>query len=98
MKFGFVGGSYEGRSKNINSQRTINLYPEIDQEGGKSVVALYGTPGSTEFCDIGSSVPVRQIKYVRGYLYSIFGDKFYRLDSSGTSVELGTLNSSTGYC
>lgn len=44
MEIPFVGGAYQGRSPNINAQVCQNLYPVMDQQGGK-VMALMGTPG-----------------------------------------------------
>lgn len=40
-----VGGFYEDRSKNLNAQRTVNLYPITSPEG-KQPSALYSTPGT----------------------------------------------------
>ena len=44
--FPFVGGAYTARSKTFDSQRCVNLYPELSGSGtSKSVAALFGTPG-----------------------------------------------------
>ncbi len=51
MKIPFVGGAYQGRSTNLDAQICQNLYPVIDQEGGKEVISLMGTPGLTFFSD-----------------------------------------------
>ena len=48
----FIGPAYTLRSKNLDAQRCINLYPEVDQHGGKNTVALVGTPGLTESTDL----------------------------------------------
>jgi hypothetical protein len=45
---GFVGPSYTQQSLNVDAQRTLNLYPEMDERGtGKNqeVAALVSTPG-----------------------------------------------------
>jgi len=47
MKIPFVGGAYEGRSKNVNAQACKNLYPVINQQGGKEVLSMQHTPGLT---------------------------------------------------
>lgn len=44
MKIPFVGGGYLGRSSNLDTQRCVNLYPELDKTGGKPE-CLIGTPG-----------------------------------------------------
>jgi len=96
--FNFIGGSYAGRSSDVNAQRTINLYPVIDQEGGKVPLALYGTPGFTTFCNIGGGAEVRGMIVVGSYLYAVVGSNFYQIDSSGVATDKGDLNSSTGHC
>jgi len=45
----FIGGSYSGRTTDINSQRSINQYPYIDQQEGKTVLSMVGTPGLVEY-------------------------------------------------
>ena len=47
MKIPFVGGAYEGRSKNVNAQVCKNLYPVVNQQGGKEVLSMKHTPGLT---------------------------------------------------
>ena len=47
MEIPFIGGSYQGYSKNLNSQICQNLYPVIDNQGGKSILAMEGIPGLT---------------------------------------------------
>ena len=45
----FVGPAYEVRSSRLNAQRCVNLYPELDESPkGKSVAALFDTPGLVE--------------------------------------------------
>lgn len=95
----FVGGSYEGRSTNINAQRCVNFYPVLDQQGGKVPVALMGTPGLVEFCDTGNaSSAVRGMFGLDSYLYAIVGTTAYRIDAGGTAEQIGTIETSSGYC
>lgn len=51
MEIPFIGGAYSGRSLNLNAQVCQNLYPVLDSEGGKNVIALMNTPGLTFFSD-----------------------------------------------
>ena len=45
--FPFLGPSYQSRSRTFDSQRCVNLYPEVSAMGGKNgeQMALYSTPG-----------------------------------------------------
>lgn len=89
-----MGPSYEGRSKNINSSRCINLYPEIDQSG-KSVLALHGTPGLELFVNIGS-FPVRAMHEIDDIIYAAAGDQLKSINAAGVITTIGTLSSDSG--
>lgn len=95
MKIPFVGPAYTGRSKNVNSQRCVNLYPEIDGFGGKNVLVLYGTPGLELFIYL-SAYSMRGMHVMGDHLYAVSGGKLYRVAADGTFVEKGTLNTSAG--
>lgn len=43
VPFPIVGGSYTGVSRDANPQRSVNLYSEYDDKGGRQI--LRGTPG-----------------------------------------------------
>jgi len=73
-----VGGAYEGRSKSINAQQSINLFPVVDREEGKAVIAMYNTPGLDEFCDTEGDAVVRGMHVMGGYLYAVVGSAVYR--------------------
>lgn len=47
IKFnGFIGGSHNSRSSFFDSQRCVNLFPQISKSGtSKNVAALFGVPG-----------------------------------------------------
>jgi hypothetical protein len=92
----FIGGSYEDRSKDVNAQRTVNLYPVLDQEGGKTI-SLYPTPGTQSWLNLGVSAPIRGMYSLNEYLYVVAGNKAYKINESKASATMtGTLNSSTG--
>ena len=100
MRFpGFIGPSYTLRSVNIDCQRCINLYPEVNESGkGKEaeVVAYHGTPGLATLATLGTG-PIRGIyEAANGNLYVVSGSKLYSVSSAWVGTELGTLNSSSG--
>lgn len=52
---GFIHGDYTARSLRANSERTINLYPEMVEDGlGNSKAALVSTPGLTLWLTAGA--------------------------------------------
>lgn len=100
MRFvGFIGPSYESRSLNVDCQRCINLYPEIDKLGtgkAREIAALFGTPGLSLLVNTGSGVG-RGGKYTSdGKLIVVCGNKVYSISSSWVATELGTINSTSG--
>lgn len=84
----------KARSTNLNAQRTINLYPVMDQ-GGKYPVALYGTPGLDLFATVGTG-PIRGCLEFNGTGYVVSGNKFYAVSSTGAATSKGTLATSYG--
>ena len=51
----FLGGSYTGRSPNVNAQRSVNCWPEIDPKEAKNIIAMYQTPGFEKWLDLSSA-------------------------------------------
>jgi len=97
LKIPFIGGAYEGKSSNLNAQTCVNLYPVYDNEEGKNVRALYGTPGMKQFCDPSNASPVRNMLKMGDYLYAVVGTSLYRVDSSGNATAMtGSLTTSSG--
>jgi Phage stabilisation protein len=100
MRFiGFIGPSYTLRSRNVDCQRCINLYPELNEIGTgkeKEVASLVATPGLQLLATYGSG-PVRGLYTAsNGMLFVVSGNKFYAVSSIWTAVQLGTLNTSSG--
>lgn len=94
MKLPFIPNAYQGRSVGNESQRFINLYPEISAQGSKSIVALVGTPGLNIFANLPNAV--RGWISFNSLVYAVASNKFYSISSSGDVSELGTLATSRG--
>lgn len=95
---GFIGGAYELRSKNLDAQRCINLYPVIDETGqGKDgdVGMLIGCPGLRPA--IATSGEIRAI-YVSsfGVMYTVNGNSVYSFDNNFMATLIGTLTTTVG--
>lgn len=99
MKIGLVGPSYVERSLPFDCQRTINLYPVVNEtKMGKEVTALYGTPGLTNFTTAGAG-PIRAVfASTNGRAFCISASELYEISSTGVITARGTLNSSSGTC
>lgn len=101
MRFpGFIGPSYVSQSVNVDCQRCVNLYPEMNDLGtGKEreVASLVGTPGLRRLLTLAES-PVRGVHTAsNGEVYAVGGTKLYSISSAWVATEIGTLNSSTGF-
>jgi hypothetical protein len=95
MQIPFLGPSYQSRSKNIDCQRTINYFPELNSEDSKSVIALIGTPGFKYFTTAGKKI--RCMHPFNGLMYVVAGENLYSIDGSGTvSNSLGTISTDSG--
>lgn len=100
MRFlGFIGPSYTLGSVNVDCQRCINMYPELDEIGTgkeKEVAALVGTPGLLLLATVGIG-PIRgSYTSTDGAYYVVSGSILYRLDSSYAKTSIGSLSSATG--
>uniref|UniRef100_A0A6M3IR80 Putative capsid protein n=1 Tax=viral metagenome TaxID=1070528 RepID=A0A6M3IR80_9ZZZZ len=97
MEINFIGGAYQGRSSNLNAQVCQNLYPVIDNQGGKSVLALYPTPGLREWCNPAYVGEVRGLHVMGDYLYAVIGLRVYRFTSAGVALRMtGDIGTTTG--
>lgn len=100
MRFrGFIGPSYIAQSVNVDAQRCVNLFPEINplQTGKEGEVAsLVPTPGLTLLVTLADS-PVRALwRASTGTLFAVAGTKVYSVSSAWVATELGTINTGTG--
>lgn len=95
MKIGLVGPSYQQRSLPFNAQRSVNLYPIIDEMGAETA-SLQGTPGLVEFASAGSG-PIRNgLRSGKGRVFFVSGSSLYEISSTGTTTLRGSLATSEG--
>jgi hypothetical protein len=96
---GFIGPSYTLQSINVDCQRCVNLFPEVNALGtGKEreVAALVPTPGLLLKLTL-PQTPVRGLwRASTGTLFAVGGNKLYSISSSWVATELGSLDTSEG--
>lgn len=87
----FVGPAYQSQSPLADSERCINLYPEVaESSGAAKPSALYPCPGVTTFTTFAEG-PIRGMFAQDGRCFAVVGFKFYEVFSDGTSTEHGTV-------
>src|SRR6185369_5959220 len=94
----FVPSAYgQGRSAAFESQRFVNLYPELaTAPGAKGIAALVGTPGRRVWHS-STLPPVRGLIGFNGLCYIVRSNKLVSITADGlTETELGTLQTSQG--
>lgn len=105
MKMPFIGPSYTLRSFNADCQRTINLYPDLNEIGnGKSNIFFTGTPGlKTLITPINDSTNTIRGMFVNAQddLFIVSGFNFIKIiyDASlneYTQTVLGNLKTNVG--
>jgi hypothetical protein len=88
---GFVNGSGQTRSRNVDDERTINLYQERADAGTPtSKGALYWTPGVKPFAGLGAG-PVRALFEQNGRVFAVGGSGLYEILPNRSSVLRGTM-------
>lgn len=95
MKIGLVGATYEQRSLPWDAQRSINLFPVLDQTG-KEVAAMYSVPGKELFATAGIGSVRGCFAATNGRAFAVSGANLYEVLSNGTTTSLGALETSSG--
>jgi Phage stabilisation protein len=88
---GFIGPSYTLRSVAVDCQRTVNLFPEVDeQQTGKDqeVAALVSTPGLRLYKTLGSGPTRGGIVTGIGRVFAVSGDTLYEA-ATGDGAPVG---------
>ena len=89
-----VGATYKHRSGQLASQRTLNMYPEFNQEAN-DVVSLQPTPGASLFS--AANGIDRGIGLYSGELYQVLGGNLYKVTGAGVR-ELQVAIPGSGRC
>lgn len=97
MKVAFLGPSYTLRSKNIDAQRSVNLYPTLDETGeGKNAASMVGTPGLLTLASA-TNTAARGAWSTGARAFQVNGNTLYEIASDGTKTSRGTLLTNTGF-
>lgn len=93
----FVGPAYTIDSLNINAQRCLNWYPEVDNADSKSVTSLKPRPGLRLFAALSGSGSVRGLYTAsNNRSFGVCGDSVSEIYTDGTSIVVRALTSTTG--
>lgn len=85
----------QGKSANVDAQKRVNLYVEVQSDPEKNILTMYPTPGLTTFVNFGVNV-IRGIYERADMLYAVVGTSLYSINNAGDKVILGTLSTSGG--
>lgn len=83
-----VGASAKHRSEQLTSQRTLNMWPEYNEEA-RDVVSLQPTPGTVAFASGSSSD--RGLGVHNGVLYQVYGTNLQSISGAGVRSTLATI-------
>ncbi|CAB5187185.1 Bacteriophage P22, Gp10, DNA-stabilising [uncultured Caudovirales phage] len=90
MQTPILGSAYVARSVNAADNRMVNLFPEATAEGGQTAGFLNRAPGLRLLASVGAG-PIRGLWPVKGVLYVVSGQAFYKVDTSYVATLLGTI-------
>ena len=96
LRIPIIGQQSEHKSVNVNSQITVNMFPQIESDGAKNAISLQRTPGLKFNSTVASGVcrSPRPILW-NGSGYMVIGTQLVKI-ASGTASVVGTLSTSTG--
>jgi len=93
----FVGPAYTNDSLNINCQRCLNWYPEVDDSNSKSSLSLKPRPGLKPFATLDGGGSIRALYNASNdRFFGVCGNTLSEIYSNGTSISRGTITSTTG--
>jgi hypothetical protein len=80
---GFIGPTYTSLSPNVDAERTVNLYPEIQESpGAKARIVLYPTPGLSLLSTPGGNG--RTLFSQDGRCFIATGNTFFEIYADGS--------------
>ena len=82
MKSPILGGSAAIQSTNAAANRTVNLFPELTEDG-KEPAYLQRCPGLAVLATVGTG-PIRGTHTAGGFLFAVSGTALYRLTTAYT--------------
>lgn len=94
MKIPFVGPSYQARSVDAATERSVNVYLEKNPAPGREW-ALYGMPGLTLRATVGTTVHRGGIR-MGALTFFVAGNTVYKMTTAYAVTSLGTIGTSTG--
>lgn len=98
---GLVGPTYQSRSVNVDCQRSINLFPELDElrtAPNGELGPLVSTPGKRLLASIGTG-PIRATYSTStGRFAVVSGNGLYLVQRDWSYTLAGTLNTNSGRC
>jgi hypothetical protein len=95
MKISLAGGSKQQYSLPFNSERTVNLYPIVD-ESGSDAASLYNTAGLALFGTAGLGAIRGCFSAGNNRAFVVSGSELYEVLANGTSIPRGSLLGSSG--
>ncbi len=101
MQLPICGQTYQHPSRDVNSQRCVNMYPTLSGDSGRSDPVLLPTPGLKELVDCSGLETRAIIPFGNDALYVVVDEKLYKLtvntdNKTATASQVGSLQSTTG--
>lgn len=94
-KIPFVGPSYQARSSNVDAQRALNCFVEMDNATPRAPTALYGTPGLRKVLTL-PTFPVRAAIANGAFVWVVSGASVYRVNAAYLATSVGTISTASG--
>lgn len=97
MRPPLFGIGFQGKSPVVTTKRLQNVYLEYRQQGEKSQVVAFGTPGLRLF-SAPSIYPTRGKSILfNDLIYLVQNNTFWEVNNAGTATIRGTLSTSSGF-
>jgi len=83
----------------ITAQRMVNCYPvvAISEQGKRYVRDVVGAPGLKLWATVRAGYACRGLYPGESYLYGVWGNTAYKIDSDGNETSLGTMSTNSSH-
>lgn len=93
----FARQSYQSKALPAQAQRLLNYFAENNPDNPAEPVTLLGTDGVAASVDL-SGQAVRAMQAMGDYLYAVVDTTVWRIDSAGSTTNLGSINDDGNPC
>ena len=93
-----AGARQLDRAYQVNAQRAVNWYPEVEGDGAKALLTMKPTPGLDYLVQAGNGPARSNLVTFAGNGYIVSGGQLMQISPTFAATVIGSLNTNAGNC